>query len=39
LIDPKIIKENQTAVKEMLANRNMDFPLDILFMQTNKDGI
>jgi seryl-tRNA synthetase len=31
LIDPKIIKENQTAVKEMLANRNMDFPLDILF--------
>ncbi|WP_458719323.1 serine--tRNA ligase [Candidatus Nitrosocosmicus sp. R] len=31
MIDPKIIKENQTAVKEMLANRNMDFPLDKLF--------
>jgi len=31
LIDPKIIKENQGLVKEMLANRNMDFPLDVLF--------
>jgi seryl-tRNA synthetase len=30
LIDPKIIKENQGLVKEMLANRNMEFPLDIL---------
>jgi seryl-tRNA synthetase len=30
LIDPKIIKENQRLVKEMLANRNMEFPLDIL---------
>jgi seryl-tRNA synthetase len=36
LIDPKIIKENQTAVKEMLANRNMDFPLDILFNADKK---
>jgi len=31
LIDPKIIKENQVLVKEMLVNRNMDFPLDALF--------
>jgi len=31
LIDPKIIKENQGLVKEMLVNRNMDFPLDALF--------
>jgi seryl-tRNA synthetase len=31
LIDPKTIKENYESVKEMLANRNMDFPLDILF--------
>ncbi|TVP41457.1 serine--tRNA ligase [Candidatus Nitrosocosmicus arcticus] len=31
MIDPKMIKENQGLVKEMLANRNMDFPLDILF--------
>jgi seryl-tRNA synthetase len=31
LIDPKIIKENHESVKEMLVNRNMDFPLDILF--------
>ncbi|HKX96885.1 MAG TPA: serine--tRNA ligase [Candidatus Nitrosocosmicus sp.] len=31
MIDPKIIKENQGLVKEMLANRNMDFPLDVLF--------
>jgi seryl-tRNA synthetase len=31
LIDPKIIKENQALVKEMLVNRNMDFPLDALF--------
>ncbi|MDQ3085132.1 MAG: serine--tRNA ligase [Thermoproteota archaeon] len=31
MIDPKIIKENQELVKEMLSNRNMDFPLDILF--------
>jgi seryl-tRNA synthetase len=31
LIDPKIIKENQGLVKEMLSNRNMDFPLDVLF--------
>jgi seryl-tRNA synthetase len=31
LIDPKIIKENQGLVKDMLAHRNMDFPLDSLF--------
>ena len=31
MIDPKIIKENQVLVKEMLVNRNMDFPLDALF--------
>ncbi|CAN5629528.1 serine--tRNA ligase [soil metagenome] len=31
MIDPKIIKENQGLVKEMLVNRNMDFPLDVLF--------
>ncbi len=31
MIDPKIIKENHESVKEMLVNRNMDFPLDILF--------
>jgi seryl-tRNA synthetase len=31
LIDPKIIKENQGLVKEMLVNRNVDFPLDTLF--------
>ncbi|HKO63943.1 MAG TPA: serine--tRNA ligase [Candidatus Nitrosocosmicus sp.] len=31
MIDPKIIKENQGLVKDMLAHRNMDFPLDSLF--------
>lgn len=31
MIDPKIIKENHESVKEMLAKRNMNFPLDLLF--------
>ena len=31
MIDPKIIKENPALVKEMLVNRNIDFPLDSLF--------
>ena len=31
LIDPKIVKETQGLVKGMLANRNMIFPLYILF--------
>ncbi|MGN6822761.1 MAG: serine--tRNA ligase, partial [Candidatus Nitrosocosmicus sp.] len=31
MIDPRILKENPEQIKEMLAKRNMNIPIDDLF--------